>query len=332
MGGAMRWLRQICGAALFLTVAFLLACGSDSDEAPEPVPTLEVHPAPTREPGCTAFQQQQVPIPNANAPMEGATYRQTLVGNPTRLATLVSFGEPELPTSSWLLFDGAGMIASQVQPDRAEPLGVVENCVREASALANTEREYVVLSTPAPSDYSISVDRANIKIPSGARVGRLSNDLPEDSRTIARGASHLNLNSSGITDSYVVEEDEAEFRPLFEALAAVSKDEFPAIIEQLDNLPYPSLPLPSDLPVTSFYVGGALVTVPSDTTITSYMSSCAANLGCFADPLIVQLGNSVVAFELTGPKILGIVRVIGEARLEPLIAALERASAAANPG
>jgi hypothetical protein len=124
----------------------------------------------------------------------------------------------------------------------------------------------------------------------------------------------------------VVEEDETEFRPMYEALAALEEGEFPVVIAQLDELPYPVLSLPADLPVASFYVGGELVTVPPDARVTNYDSTCSADLGCYRDPLIVILGESAVVFELTGPELLGVVRDPAEARLEPLMSALERAT------
>ncbi len=316
-----------CGLLLAAFAIAAAACSGGDPPEPTPLPTLVIHPSPSPEPGCRAFLESQVAIPNANTPIEGARYERTIVPDPTRQALLVTFGDPDLPTSSWVLLDSGGVIASDVQPDKAEVLGRLERCAREVSAESGAEREYAVLSTPAPSDYSISVGGTEIAIPSGASVGRLSSDLPADFRTISRGASYIDVDSSGLGGAYVTEEDEEEFRPLFEALVALDKAAFPELVSRLDELPYPPVPLPIDLPVTSFFVGGEVVPVPPETSITSYMSSCKAEAGCYSDPLIVILGESAVVFELTGPKLLVTLHAPPEEGLEPLMAALERATA-----
>ena len=191
-------------------------------------------------------------IPNANAPLgDLAVYERALVPGPNHLATLVKYDLQRQRGPSYVLFDGTGAIASDVAPEHAESLGRLETCVREAASAEGESRDYAVLSTPAPTDYSITVEGTVIAIPSGAAAGRLSNDLPEDFRTIARGASFINLNNAGISDAHIVEQDAEDFGPLFGSLSALPAADFLDVVAGLDQLPYPPLPLPVNLPVTS---------------------------------------------------------------------------------
>jgi hypothetical protein len=329
---AVRWWSGVSGFVAVVVTAAAVACSGGGSDSGASSAALTVVPSSSPEPGCRLFFEDRVTIPNANAPLDpGAQYQRVVVGAPTRLAWLVSYGNPGAAGSSWLLFDGAGTIGGAGAPDRSGTLARLEACVRQVGSLAAADREFTVLSTPAPSSYSITVAGKVIAIPSAARVGRLSSDTPEDFRSIARGESFLNLDSAGIKDVHVLDEDKADFGPLYEALSPLKETDFLEVVKQLDELPYPALALPVDLPVAFIFIRGQLISVPADSEMRSVAQSCANLAGCFKDPIVLRTKDSGIVFQLTDPQLLfDLIDPKEESEFGPLLDALRRATSASR--
>jgi hypothetical protein len=310
----------------------LAACsGGDSagprdPDAPLWTPIETTTPTPAA--SCYEFDRELVQIPNREVYLdEDVKYDRVVVPGPNRGAWMVSYDRDGSEDDSWVLFDGRGVIASEVKPQHAGTLGRLEECVRQTGS--SESREYVVPSTPDTSDRSINIGGQRIPLPVGSIACVCVTDAPSDFRKIVRGYSFVSLDSAGLETIHVLEKDAKEFRPLVDALSTLGAADFTDVVGQLDALPRPPAPSPLEIPVSYLFLSGRPLALPGSSSIVSVIQDreCSRAPPCFDDPLVVVRGDSELMFEFSTNRIaFNGVEPADFVEFKPLIDALEQAA------